>query len=93
MVWQAIPSKSIKSCFYRLLCCCEYGGEGFWIMDGNIGKDFSIEQYIGIGNAKSILKLEVFWPASNRTDVYDNLTVNQRLIVTEGSENVQTDSD
>jgi hypothetical protein len=52
-----------------------------------------LEQHIGIGSAKSILKLEVFWPASNRTDVYDNLTVNQRLIVTEGSENVQTDSD
>ena len=44
-----------------------------------------LEQHIGVGRATTIRKLEVYWPKTGNTDTRENVDVNQRLIVNEGS--------
>ena len=43
-----------------------------------------LEQHIGLGAATKIDRLEVYWPKTDRTDVFENMDVNQRLVIVEG---------
>lgn len=43
-----------------------------------------VRQEIGLGQATSIRKLEVFWPASGELQVYENLPVDHRIEIVEG---------
>ncbi|MDF1788207.1 MAG: CRTAC1 family protein [Verrucomicrobiales bacterium] len=43
-----------------------------------------LRQHIGTGKATEIFRLEVFWPTSNTTQVFENVSVGQFIEVTEG---------
>ena len=59
----------------------------------NVGYDASfggnsLLAEIGVGQAKKIEKLEVLWPNSElTTSSFDNISVNQNIIIEEGNEN------
>ena len=42
-----------------------------------------LEQLIGLSRADEILRVEVFWPASNTISVVDNVQPNQRIVINE----------
>lgn len=42
------------------------------------------EQHIGLGAADTISRLEVFWPLSGETQVFEDISVNQRIQIAEG---------
>jgi hypothetical protein len=42
-----------------------------------------LQQHIGLGKAKSVATLEVFWPTSQTTQVFHDVGVNQAIEVTE----------
>ena len=48
-----------------------------------------LQQHIGLGKATKIDVLEVFWPASNTTQVFKDLPVDRRIRITEGSEELE----
>ena len=47
----------------------------------------SFEQHVGAGNADRIAALEIWWPASNTRQTFENITTNQVLAIKEFSEN------
>jgi hypothetical protein len=47
-----------------------------------------LEQHMGIGDATSIEQIEVFWPVTGNTDVYAKPPINQRIVLTEGSDKI-----
>jgi hypothetical protein len=42
-----------------------------------------LQQTIGLGHAKSVQTLEIFWPTSQTTQVFHDVEVNQAIEVTE----------
>ena len=47
----------------------------------------SFEQHVGAGNADRIAALEIWWPASNTRQTFENIATNQVLAIKESSEN------
>jgi hypothetical protein len=47
-----------------------------------------LRQTIGLGKADRVERLEVFWPASNRTQTFRNLPLDRSLVIVEGVEGV-----
>ena len=54
-----------------------------WVNSGGTFGANPFEQHIGLGAAKQIEKIEVFWPKTGETTVLDSMKVNQRLLVHE----------
>ena len=54
-----------------------------WVNSGGTFGANPFEQHIGLGAAKQIEKIEVFWPKTGETTVLDSPKVNQRLLVHE----------
>jgi hypothetical protein len=48
-----------------------------------------LEQMIGLGPADDIARLEIHWPTSGTTQVFDDLAVNQMIEITEGNDEVR----
>lgn len=48
-----------------------------------------LEQTIGLGDATRIERLEVHWPTSGTTQVFQDIDVNQMIVITEGSQQIQ----
>jgi hypothetical protein len=46
----------------------------------------SLEQIIGLGGASEIEELEVYWPKSDRTQVFKNIAGKRRIVITEDSD-------
>ena len=46
-------------------------------------------QTLGIGKAKRIDRLEIFWPKSNATQVFQSIDVNKRIRITEGLDEIK----
>ena len=44
--------------------------------------------HLGLGSAERLERLEVFWPATGERQVFRRVAVNQRILITEGSEAV-----
>lgn len=44
-----------------------------------------LEQHIGLGQAQRIARLEIDWPTSGETQVFENIPVNQGLVITESA--------
>lgn len=42
-----------------------------------------LEQHIGLGKASRVARLEVHWPTSGTTQVFENIAVNQGVVITE----------
>lgn len=51
---------------------------------GSFGSNPVSRQEIGLGQANSIEELEIFWPTTNRTQVFKNVEVNQLVEIVEG---------
>jgi tetratricopeptide (TPR) repeat protein len=47
-----------------------------------------LRQTIGLGKADRVERLEVFWPASNRSQTFRNLPLDRSLVIVEGVEGV-----
>jgi FG-GAP-like repeat/ASPIC and UnbV len=59
----------------------------------NSGASFganSLTQSIGIGKAKRIERLEIFWPTTHLTQVFSNVAANQFIEITEGKDVLRT---
>lgn len=56
-----------------------------WVNSGGSFGGNPLRQQIGLGTAEQISVLEVYWPASDTTDTYRDLSVDQFLEITEGN--------
>jgi hypothetical protein len=55
-----------------------------WVTSGSSFGANPLEQHIGIGKPNHIAALEVYWPASNTTQVFHDLEADQAIEITEG---------
>jgi hypothetical protein len=60
-----------------------------WVNSGGSFGCNPLRQQIGIGQATRVQRLEVFWPRTGETQVFEDLPVNGILRVTEGSSKVE----
>jgi hypothetical protein len=56
-----------------------------WVNSGGSFGCNSLRQQIGVGKARRVKQLQVFWPTSNQTQVFDDLPVNGIVRITEGA--------
>ncbi len=54
------------------------------VNSGGSGGSHSLMQTIGLGAADSIDRMEIYWPASDLTQVFENVRADQRLLIVEG---------
>lgn len=47
-----------------------------------------LEQTIGIADATKVAKIEVYWPTSDKTQVFENLDINQAYTINESSDTI-----
>jgi hypothetical protein len=55
-----------------------------WVGSGGSFGANPLRQEIGLGRAERIDKLEVYWPMTDTRQVFENLPVNQALVIVEG---------
>ncbi|MDE0737375.1 MAG: CRTAC1 family protein, partial [Pirellulaceae bacterium] len=60
-----------------------------WVGNGSSFGANSLRQDVGLGTAERIDRLEVFWPASKTTQVFENVAVRCLIEVTEGNDTVK----
>ena len=48
-----------------------------------------LQQTIGLGQAKSVATLEIYWPTSKTTQVFHNIDINQAIEITEFASEVR----
>lgn len=51
---------------------------------GSFGANPLSTRHIGLGSAKKIDSLEIFWPVSGMTQVFENVAAGQEITITEG---------
>ncbi|MCI0682998.1 MAG: CRTAC1 family protein [Gemmataceae bacterium] len=51
-----------------------------------------LEQHIGLGKADRVARLEIHWPTSGTTQVFEDIAANQGIVVTEFAKDYQTRS-
>jgi hypothetical protein len=54
-----------------------------WVTHGSSFGANPLEQLIGLGKAKSVARLEVYWPATDTTQVFLDVPANQAIEITE----------
>ncbi len=57
-----------------------------WVNSGGSFGSNPLRQQIGIGAAEKIDSLEIYWPKTDQTQVFQNLPVDQAVEITEGEE-------
>ncbi|MFT5469839.1 MAG: tetratricopeptide (TPR) repeat protein [Verrucomicrobiales bacterium] len=55
-----------------------------WVNSGGSFGGNPLTQHLGLGSAEIVKRLEIFWPVTSRTQVFENVAVDQLLLVTEG---------
>jgi hypothetical protein len=60
-----------------------------WVSSGSSFGANPLEQHIGIGKSDKIAALEVYWPASKSTQVFQDLDVDMAIEITEGQSTVR----
>jgi hypothetical protein len=55
-----------------------------WVGTGGSFGVNPLTQHLGLGQAKEVEKLEIYWPASDTTQVFEKLPVDRRVEVVEG---------
>ena len=71
----------------------ENNKERFVYREVNSGGSFGsnpLRQHIGIGQANTVDKIEIVWPASNQTQVFKNIAAGVNLKIKEGAANFTT---
>ena len=61
-----------------------------WVNSGGSFGANPLRQHLGLGRAESIQSLEIYWPASDRTQMFRDVAVNQFIVVTEDHEEYKT---
>ena len=61
-----------------------------WVNSGGSFGGNSLRRHIGVGAAEKIEVLEVYWPRTGRTQRFQDVAVDQMIIVTEGRDKYQT---
>ncbi|MEC9004476.1 MAG: ASPIC/UnbV domain-containing protein, partial [Planctomycetota bacterium] len=55
-----------------------------WVNSGGSFGGNPLRQHVGLGKATRILKLEVYWPTSDQTQVFREIPLDQFIEITEG---------
>ena len=61
-----------------------------WVNSGGSFGANPLRQHLGLGRAESIQFLEIYWPTSDRTQMFRDVDVNQFIVVTEDQEKYAT---
>ncbi len=61
-----------------------------WIGSGGSFGCNPLRESLGLGKASEIKRLEIHWPASDETQVFESLPANQFLRITEGETQFET---
>ena len=61
-----------------------------WVNSGGSFGANPLRQHLGLGSAESIQFLEIYWPTSDRTQMFEDVDVNQFIVVTEDQEKYAT---
>ena len=61
-----------------------------WVGSGGSFGASPLRQHLGLGKATKVETLEVFWPTTNTTQTFRNISVDQLVTVTEGDEKLAT---
>lgn len=61
-----------------------------WVNSGGSFGANSLTQHLGLGTAEIVKRLEVFWPMSGETQVFENVPVDQRILIREDSAEWET---
>jgi hypothetical protein len=56
-----------------------------WVGTGGSFGSNPLEQHLGLGQAKSVARLEIWWPKSDTTQVFENVPADVRLEIVEGA--------
>ena len=54
-----------------------------WMNSGSSFGANPLELHFGLADAKHVLRVEVFWPVTGKTQVIEKVNVNQRIEITE----------
>jgi len=57
-----------------------------WVGTGGSFGGNPLTQHIGLGTAREVERLEVYWPASDTTQVFEHLPVDSRMVLVEGAD-------
>ena len=60
-----------------------------WVGSGGSFGGNPLRQYVGLGSAERVAQLVVFWPQSDREQVFDEVPVNAIIRVTEGRDQLE----
>ena len=61
-----------------------------WVNSGGSFGANPLRQHLGLGPAAVLQSLEIYWPTSDRTQVFQDVEINQFIVVTEGREEYET---
>ncbi|MEZ6134871.1 MAG: CRTAC1 family protein [Pirellulaceae bacterium] len=61
-----------------------------WVNSGGSFGANPLEQHIGLGKANRLERLEIYWPTTDETQVFENLPIDCRLLITEGNTAFET---
>ena len=61
-----------------------------WVNSGGSFGANPLRQHIGLGRAQNVDSLEVYWPASDRTQVFRDIDANQLIVVREDRDRIET---
>ena len=56
-----------------------------WVCTGSSFGANPLEQHLGLGRAKVVARLEIYWPKSDTTQVFENVPADTRLEIVEGA--------
>ncbi len=59
-----------------------------WVNSGGSFGGRPLAQQLGLGKADQVDRLEVYWPTSNTTQVFENVKVNTGIEITEGKDKI-----
>ena len=60
-----------------------------WVGSGGSFGGNPLRQYVGLGSAERVAQLVVFWPQSDREQVFDEVPSNAIIRVTEGRDQLE----
>ena len=61
-----------------------------WVNSGGSFGANPLRQHLGLGRAQKVDALEIYWPASDRTQVFRDIDVNQSIVVSEDRDHLET---
>ena len=57
-----------------------------WVNSGGSFGCNSFTQHLGLGRAEGVDRLEVFWPRTGETQVFEDLPADRKVVIVEGED-------